>query len=177
MDPGRGDIFHCMHEMSTPMDPKVFRLSCKQCNKERRLGHFADVQEKSKQKAQRKQPFVDRMPESHPLRWKLHLSVYWNKVQADDQFAKGLHCLKSVAKYKDSTRARMWNRDTAAVLNFRHILQSLWESGCVLERFQRPMRKQPDKTNTKRPLPSDSDDSDSDSGQLLIELLQGAAFG
>ncbi|PIA17809.1 hypothetical protein COEREDRAFT_40029, partial [Coemansia reversa NRRL 1564] len=48
MDPGHGDIFHCMHEMSTPMDPKVFRLSCKQCNKERRLGHFADVQEKVK---------------------------------------------------------------------------------------------------------------------------------
>ncbi|PIA12815.1 hypothetical protein COEREDRAFT_50722, partial [Coemansia reversa NRRL 1564] len=25
MDPGRGGIFHCMHEMSTPIDRKVFR--------------------------------------------------------------------------------------------------------------------------------------------------------
>ncbi|PIA12816.1 hypothetical protein COEREDRAFT_21657, partial [Coemansia reversa NRRL 1564] len=91
----------------------------------------------------------------------------WQRVNKKDVLCNGLlrckneYCLKSVAKYKDSTRARMWNRDTAAVLNFRHILQSLWESGCVLEHFQCPMRKQPDKTNTKRPLPSDSDDSDS----------------
>ncbi|KAJ2801912.1 hypothetical protein H4R20_003493, partial [Coemansia guatemalensis] len=31
---------------------------------------------------------------------------------------------------------RHWNRDTAAVLNFRHILFSLRESNRILERFQ-----------------------------------------
>ncbi|KAJ2803502.1 hypothetical protein H4R20_002867, partial [Coemansia guatemalensis] len=92
------------------------------------------------------------------------------------------NCLKSVAKYEETTRLRKWNRDTAAVLNFRHILHGLRENGCVPERFQRaqqpkkpddePKRKRKPATSkkaipNKRPAPCDSE-------RPLIELLQNA---
>ncbi|KAJ2498769.1 hypothetical protein GGH96_004053 [Coemansia sp. RSA 1972] len=38
---------------------------------------------------------------------------------------------------KDSVNWRLWNRDLAAVLNFRKILFSLWETGTVPSCFQR----------------------------------------
>ncbi|KAJ2793313.1 hypothetical protein H4R20_006575, partial [Coemansia guatemalensis] len=98
------------------------------------------------------------------------------------------NCLKSVAKYEETTRLRKWNWDTAAVLNFRHILHGLQENGCVPEHFQRAQQpKKPDdkpkhkrKPATskkaipnKRPAPCNSN---SDSKRPLIELLQGASF-
>ncbi|KAI9319079.1 hypothetical protein BX666DRAFT_1854778 [Dichotomocladium elegans] len=36
------------------------------------------------------------------------------------------------------SRSRLWNRDTAAVLNFRHILLSLRTNGEIPERFGHP---------------------------------------
>nr|KAI9322101.1 hypothetical protein BX666DRAFT_2016927 [Dichotomocladium elegans] len=45
-----------------------------------------------------------------------------------------LNCLKSM----EFSRSRLWNRDTAAVLNFRHILLSLRTNGEILERFRHP---------------------------------------
>ncbi|KAJ2803654.1 hypothetical protein H4R20_002805 [Coemansia guatemalensis] len=95
---------------------------------------------------------------------------------------------KSNGKYEDSTHSRKWNQDTAAVLNFQHILHGLWENGCVPERFQRA--QQPKKPNdepkhkrkpttskkaipNKRPAPCDSD---SDSKWPQVELLRGASF-
>ncbi|KAJ2084034.1 hypothetical protein H4R24_000383 [Coemansia sp. RSA 988] len=98
---------------------------------------------------------------------------------------KNENCPKSIAKYSNSSEKRKWNRDTAAVLNFQHILQGLRKNQCVPERFQRPKHKKPTDTETtsneattskqlpKRPL---SYGSDSESDQPLIKLLRGATI-
>ncbi|KAJ2653943.1 hypothetical protein IWW48_006377, partial [Coemansia sp. RSA 1200] len=52
-------------------------------------------------------------------------------------------CLKSAAEHKDSNRRRLWNRDTAGVLNFRHILHGLRKNKCIPEHFQRAQPKPP----------------------------------
>ncbi|KAJ1962179.1 hypothetical protein IWQ62_003611, partial [Dispira parvispora] len=63
---------------------------------------------------------------------------------------KNENCLESATNGSLVTppRMRMWNRDLAAVLNFRHILNGLREAGVRPARFVR----QPPKDNDKRPL-------------------------
>ncbi|KAJ2646060.1 hypothetical protein IW137_001628 [Coemansia sp. RSA 1287] len=56
-------------------------------------------------------------------------------------------CLKFKGKYLGDVKRKLWNRDLAAVLNFRHILQSLRETGTVPIRFQ---RGQPTKASKPR---------------------------
>ncbi|KAJ2078473.1 hypothetical protein H4R24_004451 [Coemansia sp. RSA 988] len=96
-----------------------------------------------------------------------------------------MDCDYSIAKYSNSSEKRKWNRDTAAVLNFQHILQGLRENQCVPEHFQHPKCKKPADTEPtfnestagkqppKHPL---SQDSDSESDQPLIKLLRGATI-
>ncbi|KAJ2592002.1 hypothetical protein EV177_008800 [Coemansia sp. RSA 1804] len=82
-------------------------------------------------------------------------------------------CLKSVAKYEESNRRRLWNHDTVAVLNMLHILFSLRKNKCIPEHFQHSTPKAKCKSKTvmttkrpaKRPKPSDDD-------QPLIKLLK-----
>ncbi|PIA17319.1 hypothetical protein COEREDRAFT_41255 [Coemansia reversa NRRL 1564] len=54
---------------------------------------------------------------SHPLHQKLHLSAYWNKVRANDRFAKGLH--------------KKFGRDAVLIIGN-------WPAGMV--RFHEPIR-------------------------------------
>ncbi|KAJ2232662.1 hypothetical protein GGH97_006004 [Coemansia sp. RSA 475] len=46
-------------------------------------------------------------------------------------------CLKFKGNYLGDVKRKLWNRDLVGVLNFRHILQSLRETGTVPTRFQR----------------------------------------
>ncbi|KAJ2196715.1 hypothetical protein IW145_005817, partial [Coemansia sp. RSA 521] len=77
-------------------------------------------------------------------------------------------CLESIGKIEDEKEGekecekkekvqRWWNRDLAAVLNFRHILFSLRETGIAPTRFQRkqpteaPKARKPRKTKACKP--------------------------
>ncbi|KAJ1755377.1 hypothetical protein LPJ54_007013, partial [Coemansia sp. RSA 1824] len=55
---------------------------------------------------------------------------------------------KSKGEKKGNFKRKLWNRDLAAVLNFRHILFSLRETGTVPTCFQR--QKQPIETPKTR---------------------------
>ncbi|KAJ2199728.1 hypothetical protein GGH18_000352 [Coemansia sp. RSA 530] len=56
-------------------------------------------------------------------------------------------CLKFEGNYLGDVKRKLWNRDLVGVLNFRHILQSLRETGTVPTRFQ---RGQPTKASKPR---------------------------
>ncbi|KAJ2532360.1 hypothetical protein GGH20_001158 [Coemansia sp. RSA 1937] len=56
-------------------------------------------------------------------------------------------CLKFKGNYLGDVKRKLWNRDLVGVLNFRHILQSLRETGTVPTRFQ---RGQPTKASKPR---------------------------
>ncbi|KAJ2666361.1 hypothetical protein IW148_001080 [Coemansia sp. RSA 1199] len=57
-------------------------------------------------------------------------------------------------KKKDEVIERLWNRDLAAVLNFRHILFSLRETGTVPTRFQRGQPTEAPKPRKTRKAPT-----------------------
>ncbi|KAJ2592017.1 hypothetical protein IWW49_001244, partial [Coemansia sp. RSA 1797] len=71
-------------------------------------------------------------------------------------------CLESIDKIEDEKECesegekkekvqRWWNRDLAAVLNFRHILFSLRETGFAPTRFQRKQPTEARKTTARKP--------------------------
>ncbi|KAI9311409.1 hypothetical protein BX666DRAFT_1063248 [Dichotomocladium elegans] len=64
----------------------------------------------------------------------------WQRIKRPEIKCHGLlRCTNlNCSKSMEFSRSRLWNRDTAAVLNFRHILLSLRTNGEIPERFRHP---------------------------------------
>ncbi|KAJ2833342.1 hypothetical protein FBU31_001923 [Coemansia sp. 'formosensis'] len=71
-------------------------------------------------------------------------------------------CLRAVEKYKDTSKSRLYNRNVAAVVNFKRIITSLLKTGDIPVQFK---RSTPRKSAAKRPESGDKGNSDDGSDE------------
>ncbi|KAJ2713423.1 galactokinase, partial [Coemansia spiralis] len=99
----------------------------------------------SKRQQRKARQYLSHEPMNYPLHRRLRLSAYLNKQRFDAYLVSEIRRRfgADVAIGGELVpRSRCWNRDTAAALNFGHILRSLRSTGTVPDRFLRPAARE-----------------------------------